>query len=457
MSGSSGKRWPLFRYLADRFDRYAIVPTPRLIILAASSAPLVAIAHLAGFGRETLILINALFVILSVYDLARLPKRSEIVIERQLPEQCDVGKSLEIAVHLKHPRPVSLQFAIADDVPQSFAGIETPLQGKWDGKEASVRYQVVPQERGDYCFRLLRLRYWGKLGLWAKHWNKRWDQRIKVVPDLSGVRDVLKSQQDSLVLDGKRIFRKERSGSEFYAVREHTPDDDPRLINWQATARTRKLMTNVYRPERGKIVSVLLDCGRMSGIELFGRTKLDVMLEAALVLAAVALRQGDQVSVLAFSDRIQCYVPPGAGLSHLSVIVDKVYALKSDFVEADYATALVHLARLQKKRSMTVLFTDLDNELLEEQLLPHLARLKKNHYVMLVGMRDEVLHEWTRTLTKHAKDAFAKSIAHRFYLRRKARTADLQARGIQVIDVPADELALHAINRYLDIKARDAL
>jgi len=76
---------------------------------------------------------------------------------------------------------------------------------------------------------------------------------------------------------------------------------------------------------------------------------------------------------------------------------------------------------------------------------------------MLVGMRDEVLHEWTRTLTKHAKDAFAKSIAHRFYLRRKARTADLQARGIQVIDVPADELALHAINRYLDIKARDAL
>lgn len=457
MSDSSGKRWLPFRYLAERFDRYAIVPTPRLVRWVAVSALIVGMAHLIGFGREALVFINAVLAVISVYDLSQLPRRSDIRITRQLPEQCDVNQEMEIIVELEHPRPLSLSFAIADDVPQSFAGAESPLTGQWDGKRARVSYAVVPQERGDYYFRLIRLRYWGGLGLWAKHWNKRLEQTVKVVPDLTNVRGVLSSLQDSLVLDGKRIFRKERTGSEFYAVREYTPDDDPRTINWQATARAGKLMTNVHRPERGKVVSIAIDCGRMAGIELFGRTKLDVTLEAALVLAAVALRQGDQVSVLAFSDRIKCYLPPGKGLAHLPVIVEAVYALKSDFVEPDYTTALVHLARMQKKRSMTVLFADLDHELLADQLLPPLARMKKNHYVMLLGMRDETVHEWARTATTSRNVAFAKSMAHRFYLRRKASTAAMQARGIQVVDVPADELALTAVNRYLDIRARDVL
>lgn len=127
-------------------------------------------------------------------------------------------------------------------------------------------------------------------------------------------------------------------------------------------------MTNQYRPEQGKVLTILLDCGRMMGVELEGKTKLDLTIESALTLAAVALKQGDQVALLAFSHEIKTYVPPGRGLAHLHTLVEAVYDLQSDFVESNPLQALEYLHRQQKRRSLIVLFSDMENYLLEDQL-----------------------------------------------------------------------------------------
>ncbi|CAH0119268.1 hypothetical protein PAE9249_01767 [Paenibacillus sp. CECT 9249] len=457
MTTSSKKRWQRFRFLADAFERRLIVPTIRMAWLASAGAVLVAAGYAAGYGTAALLLVNGALLGASVLDVSLLPRRRSVSVSRSLPEQADIGMPFEVTVHAEASRPVDLILELADDLPQQFIAPAEPLKVAWRGKTAAIRYMTAGCERGEYRLRFLRLRFRGTMGLWMKQMRVPLEQDVKIYPDLSGVRGILASMQNHLVLEGKRIYRKERAGSEFHSIREYVPDDDPRFVNWRASARTGTLMANVFRPERGKVITILIDCGRMMGIELDGRTKLDVSLEAALSLAAVALKQGDKVGLLAFSSRVKAYVPPGAGLLHLQAMTEAVYDLKSDFVESSYGTALQYLMLVQKKRSLTVLFSDMDNYMFEEGLKPLLMRLKRQHHLLLLGLRDEALHRWTLAETKSASDAFVKSLSHKFALDRQAYTAEMAAGGIEVIDVPVGELAWTAVNRYLDVKEKDVL
>ncbi len=434
-----------------------IVPTGRMVILAAGGSILAAAGFGVGAGWTALALVNAILLGLTVLDLSLLPRRRTLRIGRTLPPKADVGASFEVVVTVEAEQPAALWLELADDVPQTFEAPDAPLVTAWHGRTAELRYTAKGRERGIFVFDQVQLRYRGMLGLWMKQVRKPLGQTIRIYPDLSAVRGLLSSIQQDMILEGKKLYRKERSGSEFHTMREYVPDDDPRSINWRASARSRTLVTNVYRPERGKFVTILIDCGRMMGVELDGKTKLDVSLEAALALAAVALRQGDKVAVIAFSSRIKAFVPAGAGLAHLQTITDAVFNLQSDFVESSYSLALQHLLKVQKKRSLTVLFSDLDNYMFEDRLLGLLQRMKRQHHLLLLGLRDEVLHGWTRVETTSKRKAYVKSVAHQLTLAREAYTARMAASGIEVIDVPVGQLAWSAVSRYLDVKAKDVL
>ncbi|MCL6458181.1 MAG: DUF58 domain-containing protein [Gorillibacterium sp.] len=434
-----------------------IVPTTRMAWITSGAAILIAIGFIAGVGLGMLLLVNAVLLGLSILDVALLPRRRSLTFSRSLPDKADKGERFQIRVRAEAARSVHLKLELADDLPGSFAAPQEKQEIAWRGRTGELAYTTAGSERGEYSFDFLCLRFRGSLGLWAKLVRIETEQTIRIYPDLSAVRGVLGSMQNHLTLEGKRIYRKQTSGSEFHAIREYVTDDDPRQINWRAAARTGTLMTNVFRPERGKIVIIMLDCGRMMGIELDGRNKLDVALEAALVLAAVALKQGDKVGFLAYSSEIKVYVPPGAGLRHLSAITDAVYNLSHDFVEASCVHALEYLMRVQRKRSLIVLFTDINPYMQEAGLLPLLTRLKKQHYLLFLGLRDEVLHRYTLIGSKSGRDAYIKSLAHKFMLDRQAYTAEMARSGIAVIDVPVGQLAWIAVNRYLDVKANDVL
>ena len=93
-------------------------------------------------------------------------------------------------------------------------------------------------------------------------------------PDLSGVKGVIYSPQKSLTIDGKKIFYKYQSGSDFHSIRDYVQDDSPKLINWSATAKLGRLMSNQYQPEKGKVLTILIDCGRLMAVEVGGKTRL---------------------------------------------------------------------------------------------------------------------------------------------------------------------------------------
>lgn len=458
MTSSSKKRLPLRKFLADRLLRSMVLPTRRLVLLAALGAVITAAAFAAGstFGVYVCILWNALLFLFAVIDFLLLPKRAEFHIKRNAPDRADVKKPLNITFTLTIARWQSLRIELKDDLPVSFQQ-PAAIQAKLSGPCSMISYPTLSNERGRYELRFAYLIYSGGLGLVRKFAQLDCASEVCIYPDLSQVRGILASTMSTLVLEGQKIYKKHSAGSDFDAIRDYVQGDDPRSVNWRATARSGKLMTSVLRPEKGKIVTIVLDCGRMMGIELEGQTKFDRTLEAALALAAVALKQGDQVGLLAFSSEMKVYVPPDKGLPHLNALIEAVYHLQSEFVESDYSAALSYLMRVQRKRSLIALFSDMESYLYHQELGGYMRKMRRSHLLLLLSLQDPVLQQWARAPITNARIGFIQSTAHKLRKERSQFVESMALTGIHVLDVPSDQLALGAVNLYLSMKSRDAL
>ncbi|NOV04676.1 DUF58 domain-containing protein [Paenibacillus planticolens] len=457
MTTSSKKRSVLFRFLDKTIFQDFILPTRRFIgIVLIGAVGMLIVAPLDAV-LPVFWCFNALLLVLSTADLLLLPKRGSWRLRRTLPEQADLRSTFDVNLELENSEPSSVHIELMDHVPYTFRLVSSRLSGVFRGTYAAFGYTTTALERGKYDFEYVYLRYSGGMGLWQKQVRISSCDVIEIYPDLSQVRGVLSAVQDTLILEGHRVFKKQRSGSEFHYIRDYVQGDDIRHINWIASARTTKLMTNHFQPEKGKIVTLVLDCGRQMAIELDGQVKLDRTLEAALTLAAVALKQGDQVALIAYSNEVKVYVPAGKGLSHLQTLTKAVFDLSTDFVESGPQIAFTHVLRFLKKRSLIVLFSDMESYLYNGEMLPYVQRLRRSHHVLLLSLQDPLLHQWVRIRAEDSRQAYRQSVAHKFATDRYAYVNEMAGRGIPVMDVPADQLTLSAVNAYLDLKARDRL
>ncbi|MBP1966896.1 DUF58 domain-containing protein [Paenibacillus aceris] len=457
MTTSSKKRSALFRFLDKAIFQDFILPTRRCMGIALIGSALMLIAAPLDAVLPVFWSFNALLLVLSTVDLLMLPKRDSWRLRRTLPEQADLRSTFDVSLVLENLEPSTVYVELMDHLPYTFRLESSQLSGAFRGTTTAFGYAATALERGRYAFEHVYLRYSGGMRLWQKQVRISTNDVIEIYPDLSQVRGVLGATQDTLILEGHRLFKKQRSGSEFHYIRDYVQGDDIRHINWKASARTTKLMTNLFQPEKGKIVTIILDCGRQMGIEQGGQVKLDRTLEAALTLAAVALKQGDQVALIAYSSQVKVYVPAAKGLPHLQVLTKAVYDLSTDFVESSPQIAFSHVLRFLKKRSLIVLFSDMESYLYNQEMLPYVQRLRRSHHVLLLSLQDPLIHQWVRIRAEDSREAYRQSVAHKFATDRYAYVNEMAGRGIPVMDVPADQLTLSAVNAYLQLKARDRL
>ena len=147
-------------------------------------------------------------------------------------------------------------------------------------------------------------------------------------------------------------------GMEFAEVREYYPGDDIRAIDWNVTARTGKPFIKKFDEERELTVMLMID---VSASGFFGTGELlksDVMIELASILSFSAINNNDKVGLLLFSDRIEKYIPPKKGKSHvLRVIREMIYHRAKDR-DTDIAFALEHIQRVLKRKSIIFLISD---------------------------------------------------------------------------------------------------
>jgi uncharacterized protein (DUF58 family) len=246
-------------------------------------------------------------------------------------------------------------------------------------------------------------------------------------------------RQGRLTESGNRMRGPLGLGTEFESVRDYQPDDDIRQVNWRATARLGRPMSNDYRLERDREVLCLVDAGRLMAAPLGDRTRLDAAVDAAVAVALVADAVGDRCGTVAFDDEIRRRLPPrrAGGDS----VVQALYDIEPRAVESDYELAFQALEG--SKRSLVILLTDLLDEAAARSLVGAVPVLARRHAVVVASCADPDLDALLRTEPADTADVYATAAALDLLDERAAhgrrggrRDAGLARRGLRA-GVPA--------------------
>ena len=148
-------------------------------------------------------------------------------------------------------------------------------------------------------------------------------------------------------------------GMAFSEVREYQFGDDVRNMDWNVTARLRSPYVKVFEEERELTVVLLIDISRSGLFGTSGMNKRDLIAEIAAVLSFSAIINNDKVGALFFSDRVEKFIPPKKGRSHLLHIIREIIEFRPQYDGTDVSEALRYLTNAIKKRCTAFLLSDL--------------------------------------------------------------------------------------------------
>ncbi|MDX1945623.1 MAG: DUF58 domain-containing protein, partial [Pirellulaceae bacterium] len=267
----------------------------------------------------------------------------------------------------------------------------------------------------------------------------------------------LLARTNRLSLMGVRRTRKIGLENDFERLRDYTPDDNYKFLDWRASARRRKLTVKDFQTSQSQRIIFLLDCGRLMTNEAAGLSLLDHSLNAMLMLSYVALRQGDSVGMIAFADRILSFVPPRGGMNQMNQLLHASFDRFPELVESRYDEAFLYLATHCKKRSLVVLISNVIDEVNAHQIESYLGTLVGRHLPLGVLLRDHRLFDAADLEPASDEQLYRAAAAAEILTWRHQVLRDLEHHGVLSLDVFPEDMTAPLVNSYLEIKARHLL
>ena len=307
---------------------------------------------------------------------------------------------------------------------------------------------ATAMRRGRHTLPPVAVRSIGPLGLAARHHSMAGEYPVTVYPDVLGAKRIARAvAQGTFSSGGWRRRGPIGIGTEFESVRDYTPDDDIRHVNWRATMRTGKPMANSYRIDRDRDVMCVIDSGRLMTAPVGPHTRLDIAVDASAAVAHTADALGDRCGVIAFSNEVLRSMPPtrrGA-----DALVAAIHDLEPVPVESNYEVAFRAVSRA--KRSLVVVFTDLFEESAAMPLVEALPVLSRRHAVVVAYVRDDDLRN---AVTDPGDSPYRTVVALDALEARRRVVARLRHSGVTVIEASAEDLPGAAVAAYLSLKQR---
>jgi uncharacterized protein (DUF58 family) len=291
----------------------------------------------------------------------------------------------------------------------------------------------------------------GRLGLGCWYHRAGEPNAIAVYPDMVAAHRVVDAIRRGRLHDsGVRARGRLGLGTEFEYIRNYSPDDDIRRVNWRATARTGRPMSNEYRVDQDRDVIILIDCGRLMAAPLGELTRLDAAVDAATALALVADEVGDRCGVLAFDDAMRARVVPQRAGSW--AVIEAILDLEPRPVEADYELAFRRVQAM--KRSYVLVLTDIFEPAAARPLLDAVPVLAAKHPVAVASAADLDVAALLDTAPETAADVYRMVVGLDTVQARRTVAARLTAAGVSVIEAPQASLGAACAADYLRAKVR---
>jgi len=434
------------------------IPTIRFAALLAAALPALLVVSswpAVGIGVLVFDLVAAAFAFAEGRAVARrLP-----TVTRTHDVRMVVGVPNDVTIQLHNPGPDPIRVTVRDDLPAGWsaqppeATVDLPPYARRE-----VTYRTTPDRRGAVRFGDLHLRVQGGARLASVQATARAAESAKVYPNLTLPRRFdLAARLGSLVHLGFRAIRRDGSGGEFEKLREYVPGDDFKDIDWKATAKRQRPVTRVFQQERSQPVLLCVDAGRMMAARLGGATKLDHAIDAALLTAYAALRNGDRVGLAVFAGDVTTFLPPRAGAEQYRRILDAIYDVQAELTFVDFRRLVEVLRARLPRRTLVVILTDLLDEAHAMPLADHAALLSARHLPICVTMRDGVVEAMAARTPATAEDAFDRVAATDLLAEQSAVRTHLRKHGVGLVESAPGDLAVATVNRYLELKRRGAL
>ena len=437
----------------------AFVPTRRFALALALVAP---VWLLSGSTAGAIVAAAALFLLLAalVIDVASLPTSGDIEVQRDFPDTVGVGDVAPGRYHVTSRWSRALRVELFDALPPRHLSGAMPFAAHAIAPRGAVElpFDVTGADRGEAQLGDIAVRVQTPLGLAARTFRYPQADRVLIAPSLAGVKRFRwLAVHHRLATVGVRDARRRGEGRSFARLRDYVAGDDPRHIDWKATARRGHPITREFTVEQSQTVFVLVDAGR-SMTQLAGRyPRFEYALSATLLLADVAISAGDRVGALVFDDQIRALVPAQRGVTALHALRTALVPTQPTLVEPDYSAAFRVLAERQRKRALIVLVTDVIDARSARALLAHLTRGASRHLAIVVALRNEALVAATALQGERAADVYAAGAAEELVTERLTALQRMRDAGVVVLDVAADAMAAAVVNQYLELKTRGAL
>lgn len=417
----------------------------------------VALAGPVGLG------LLAVLAILAAVDLWRSLRLWAAVgprVERWLPAAFAINASTELRLDLVNEGPLAWQLQVFDLLDPLFdvEGLPRSLAVAAHSR-MPLRFRVTARQRGMATLGRTQLLWRTRAGLFEVRQTVGEARQLRVYPNFAALaRYAWLSGDRRLAQMGIKNFVQRGQGTDFRQLAEYRRGDPLRHLDVKASMRHRKPVVREYQDERDQCVMFLLDCGRRMRADegsdgLRGASHFDDALDAMMLLAYVALQEGDEVGAMTFgcaeTDRRDC--APRKGMGTLNALMNKMHDLQPGHHHSDYLVAAEDMSKRLRRRSLIIVLTNFRDEDAPE-LRPALALLRRRHLVLLASLRETALGAMQEQPIHGTEDAVTVASAHLLAQARQDAFARVVERDRLSVDVEPHALAATLVNRYHQVK-----
>jgi uncharacterized protein (DUF58 family) len=384
-----------------------------------------------------------------------LRRRPPLRVRRIVPSRAVIGRRSEIRIRIENASDRPVVVSAEDEWPEDLADASPSFAGVSVGAGSRIELAapILPRRRGDRPLGRLVVFDRGPLGLLRR---RSVDDAAAVVPVFPDARKLMRAAgldpRELLGRSGLQRSRRRGHGSEFESLREYVVGDDPRHLDWAATARRGRLVTRLFQHERNYTLVIAVDTSRLMAAECAdGRTKLDHAVDASLTLALAALARGDRVELVLFDREIRGHVAPRFHRGEVGPIVDLLRRAEPTTVEADYRGLVRGLLTRRRGRALVVVITDFaDSE--TAGIEAPLRLLQKHHRSLIVALRDPIFARLQPGHAAESRDPFEKLAIDELLLDRELALARMRQAAVQTVDLPPEQVIAPLLNRYLEFR-----
>lgn len=398
------------------------------------------------------LVMGSLGLAFSVWDAWTLRFDAAISAQRLVPGILPLGVWREVKLRFVNPTDQTYQLTVFDHYPQpaDLTGLPQSIQVTAHGWTEMI-YRIKPIERGEMHFAAVQALLDSRYRLWQRTLKLAAPMTVKVYPDFATIAQyALLATDHRVTAMGIHKRRRRGEGQDFHQLREYRVGDTLRQIDWKATARTRKLIAKEYQEERDQSVVFLVDGSRRMRTRDGPLSHFDHALNAMILLAYVALHQGDAVGVQSFGGDLR-WLAPKKGNGFLNTLIRTVYDLQPTLQPADYTHVANLLMTRQRKRALLVLLTNLRDEDSDE-LLTALRLLNQRHVVLLASLREQALDDLLKHPVETLPQARLYAATCHYLAAREHCREKLHQQGSLILDVQPQDLPIAVVNGYWDIK-----